>query len=67
MSHRTMPPISVLSDMCVLCVCVFFGGEEAIKSLQGIIVLGATGVFLLVSCVTVPVATPLWQSSAFPD
>ena len=64
MSPRTMPPISVLSNMCVLSV---LKGEEAIKSLQGIIVLGATGVFLLVSCVTVPVATPLWQSSAFPD
>ena len=66
MSPRTMPPISVLSNMCV-CVLSVLKGEEAIKSLQGIIVLGATGVFLLVSCVTVPVATPLWQSSAFPD
>ena len=29
--------------------------------------MGTTGVFLLFSCVTVPVATPQWRSSAFPD
>ena len=49
--------------MCV----VFFAGEEAIKWLQGIIVLGTTGVFLLGSCVTGPLTTPQWRRPAFPD
>ena len=56
MSPRTMPPTSVLINMCVCVVC--FVGEEAIKSLQGIIVLGKIGVFLLGSCVTGHVAAP---------
>ena len=66
MSPRTMPSSSVSSNLR-LCVVCFLGGGGAIKSLQGIIVLGTVGLLLLVSHVTgaVPLV-PLWQRSASP-
>ena len=62
--HKLMIYFHSFEEKYVLCVGRMV---VAIESLQGIVVLGTTGVLLPVSCVTGAVASPLWRRSASPD